>query len=76
MCHLSRKAQPLFEEFAQDKNSNGSPVAFVQVNLNASRDAAAVEIEFGVRATPTFIFFVGGMKVMLSASFVPIDDLS
>ncbi|KAG1816378.1 P-loop containing nucleoside triphosphate hydrolase protein [Suillus subaureus] len=76
ICHLSRKAQPLFEEFAQDKNSNNSPVAFVQVDLNASRGAAAVGIEFGVRATPTFLFFVGGMKVRLSASFIPIGDLS
>ncbi|KAG2131692.1 hypothetical protein DEU56DRAFT_739947, partial [Suillus clintonianus] len=63
MCRLSRKAKPLFEEFAHDKNSNGSPVAFVQVDLNSSRDTAAVGIEFGVRATPTFLFFVGGMKV-------------
>ncbi|KAG1839304.1 hypothetical protein DFJ58DRAFT_107711 [Suillus subalutaceus] len=63
MCHLSRKAQPLFEEFAHDKNSNSSPVAFVQVDLNASYGAAAIGIEFGIRATPTFLFFVGGMKV-------------
>ncbi|KAG2746043.1 hypothetical protein P692DRAFT_201055863 [Suillus brevipes Sb2] len=63
ICHLSRRAQPLFEEFAHDKNSNSSPVAFVQVDLNATRSAAAVGIEFGVRATPTFMFFVGGKKV-------------
>lgn len=63
MCRLSRKAQPLFEEFAHDKSSNSSPVAFVQVDLNASRGAAAIGIEFGIRATPTFMFCVGGMKV-------------
>ncbi|KAG1838599.1 P-loop containing nucleoside triphosphate hydrolase protein [Suillus subalutaceus] len=45
------------------KNSNSSPVAFVQVDLNASYGAAAIGIEFGIRATPTFLFFVGGMKV-------------
>ncbi|KAG2126888.1 uncharacterized protein EDB93DRAFT_1096856 [Suillus bovinus] len=63
ICHLSRKAQLLFEEFAHDKNSTSSPVAFVQVDLNALRDAAAIGIKFDVRATPTFMFFVGGMKV-------------
>ncbi|KAG2363567.1 hypothetical protein BDR07DRAFT_1281970 [Suillus spraguei] len=63
MCQLSRKAQPLFEEFAHNKNSNSSPAAFVQVDLNSSRGAAAVGIEFGIRATPTFMFFIGGMKV-------------
>ncbi|KAG1740180.1 uncharacterized protein EDB91DRAFT_362308 [Suillus paluster] len=63
ICRLSRKAQPLFEEFAHNKNSNSSPVAFVHVDLNSCRGAAAVGIEFGVRATPTFLFFVGGTKV-------------
>ncbi|KAJ8587949.1 hypothetical protein M405DRAFT_280511 [Rhizopogon salebrosus TDB-379] len=62
ICRLSRKAQSLFEEFAHNKKSD-SPVAFVHVDLNSSRDAAAVGIEFGVRVTPTFLFFVGGMKV-------------
>jgi thiol-disulfide isomerase/thioredoxin len=76
ICHLSRRAQPLFEEFAHDKNSNSSPVAFVQVDLNATRSAAAVGIEFGVRATPTFMFFVGGKKARLFAGFILINDLS
>jgi thiol-disulfide isomerase/thioredoxin len=76
ICHLSRKAQLLFEEFAHDKNSNISPVAFVQVDLNATRGAAAVGIEFDVRATPTFMFFVGGKKARLFAGFILIDDLS
>jgi hypothetical protein len=54
----------LFEEFTHNKKSLAdSPVAFVHVDLNSSRDAAAVGIEFGVRVTPTFLFFVGGMKV-------------
>ncbi|KAG2065529.1 hypothetical protein BDR04DRAFT_164369 [Suillus decipiens] len=63
MCQLSRKAQPLFEEFAHNKNSNSSPATFVQVDLNASHGAAAVGIKFGIRVTPTFMFFIGGMKV-------------
>ncbi|KAG2338985.1 hypothetical protein BDR05DRAFT_892528, partial [Suillus weaverae] len=69
ICHLSRKARPLFEEFVHDKHSNDSPVAFVQVDLDASHDAAAVGIEFGVRATPTFMFFVGGMKVYATQGY-------
>ena len=63
-CRLSHKTQPLFKEFAESKNLDSSrSVAFVHVDLDFSRDAAAVGVEFGVRATPTFLFFVGGLKV-------------
>lgn len=52
---------PVFKQIAEDKNRPG--VAFVEVNMqNSMSGAAAVAREWGIRATPTFLFFLDGVK--------------
>ena len=59
--------EPTFERLAYEKTQaagvgGGGGVAFVKVDIDAGM-GNAVGAEFGVRATPTFIFFKDGNKV-------------
>ncbi|KAG9019874.1 hypothetical protein FRB90_000004 [Tulasnella sp. 427] len=52
---------PVFKDIAEDRNKPG--VAFVEVNMSHSMTgAAAVAREWGISATPTFLFFLDGVK--------------
>lgn len=59
--------EPSFERLAHEKTQaagvgGGGGVAFVKVDLGAGM-GNAVAAEYGVRVTPTFIFFRDGSKV-------------
>ncbi|KAG8955891.1 hypothetical protein FRC04_006338 [Tulasnella sp. 424] len=52
---------PVFKQIAEDRNRAGA--AFVEVNMQHSMSGAAtVAREWGIRATPTFLFFLDGVK--------------
>jgi thiol-disulfide isomerase/thioredoxin len=59
-CPPCKVIEPIFEDLAYSKASAG--VAFVKVDLGVGMGSAAAG-EYGVRATPTFIFFNDGKKV-------------
>jgi hypothetical protein len=51
---------PVFEELATAKSRSG--VAFTKVDLAVGM-GSSVASEWGVRVTPTFLFFLDGKKV-------------
>lgn len=61
-CGPCRMIEPVFEDLAKNKSKPDGAVAFVKVDLAVGR-SAAVAAPYGVRATPTFIFFLDGRKV-------------
>lgn len=65
-CPPCRMIEPAFERLAHDKTQTagvggGGGVAFVKVDLGAGM-GNAVGAEYGVRVTPTFLFFKDGNK--------------
>ncbi|EGN98049.1 hypothetical protein SERLA73DRAFT_182913 [Serpula lacrymans var. lacrymans S7.3] len=59
-CGPCRMIEPVFEELANAKSkSNG--VAFTKIDLSVGM-GGSVASEWGVRVTPTFIFFLDGKK--------------
>lgn len=59
--------EPVFEKIAHERTQNataggGGGIAFVKVDLGAGM-ANSVAGEYGVRVTPTFLFFRDGSKV-------------
>lgn len=52
--------EPVFEELAHEKTN--PKVAFVKIDMGAGL-GFQVGGEFGVRATPTFLFFLDGQRV-------------
>ncbi|GJE88311.1 PPPDE putative peptidase domain-containing protein [Phanerochaete sordida] len=65
-CPPCRMIEPTFEQLAHEKTQSavvggGGGIAFVKVDLGAGM-GNAVGAEYGVRATPTFIFFKDGNK--------------
>lgn len=60
-CGPCRMIQPIFEELASAKARNGN-VAFTKIDLDVGM-GSSVAGEFGVRVTPTFLFFLDGKKV-------------
>jgi desumoylating isopeptidase 1 len=62
-CPPCRVIEPVFEDLAYGKASEG--VAFVKVDLGVGMGQDVARI-YNVRATPTFIFFVEGQKVHVS----------
>ncbi len=67
-CAPCKIVEPIFEDLAYGKASAG--VAFVKVDLGVGMGNAAAS-EHGVRATPTFLFFVDGEKVNTTELFLP-----
>lgn len=63
-CGPCRMIEPLFEDLAHQKThgSGSGRVAFVKVDLAVGM-GNQVAGEWGVRATPTFLFFLDGKKV-------------
>lgn len=62
-CAPCRAIAPTFESLASLRSVElaGKKVAFVEVDLGIGRGGEAAQ-EWGVRATPTFIFFLNGRK--------------
>lgn len=59
-CAPCRMVEPVFENLAKDKASAG--VAFVKIDLGAGLGGQVAQA-WGVRVTPTFLFFLDGKKV-------------
>jgi len=62
--------EPVFKDLARAKSRDG--VAFAEVDIGAGM-GSAVAREFGVAATPTFLFFLDGEQVRMRRS-IPRDD--
>ncbi|KAI1793297.1 PPPDE putative peptidase domain-containing protein [Ganoderma leucocontextum] len=62
-CGPCKMIEPVFEELAHQKTHgpNGGRAAFVKVDM-AVGSGGQVGAELGVRATPTFLFFLDGKK--------------
>ncbi|KAG8711630.1 hypothetical protein FRC09_020503 [Ceratobasidium sp. 395] len=58
-CGPCRMIEPAFEDYAREKG--GPDVAFVKVSLDGM-GGQGVAAQYGVRATPTFSFFLNGEK--------------
>jgi thiol-disulfide isomerase/thioredoxin len=54
--------EPIFEELANAKARSESGVAFTKIDLAVGM-GGSVASEWGVRVTPTFLFFLDGKKV-------------
>lgn len=54
--------EPVFEELAKAKARSESGVAFTKIDLAVGM-GGSVASEWGVRVTPTFLFFLDGKKV-------------
>jgi desumoylating isopeptidase 1 len=59
-CGPCRMVEPVFEELSRSKAREG--VAFTKIDLDVGM-GQGLAAEYGVRATPTFIFFLDGKKV-------------
>ena len=66
--------EPVFERLAEEKGPhggrNGAGFAKVDIDVGMGRNLAS---EWGIRATPTFMFFLGDKKVC--STFVNIRKL-
>ena len=54
--------EPVFQELAGAKANNGGRIAFTKIDLAVGM-GNSVAAEYGVRVTPTFLFFLDGKKV-------------
>lgn len=63
-CPPCKMIEPVFERLAEEKTQgrSGGAVAFAKVDMGVGM-GNMVASEWGVRATPTFIFFLDGKKV-------------
>ncbi|KZP33435.1 DUF862-domain-containing protein [Athelia psychrophila] len=61
-CGPCRMIAPVFEELARAKARGGNGVAFVKVDLDVGL-GSGVAGEWGVKVTPTFLFFMDGKKI-------------
>lgn len=61
--------EPVFEELASIKAKSERGVAFTKIDLAVGM-GSSVASEWGVRVTPTFLFFLDGKKVC-RLSFLP-----
>ncbi|KIK97078.1 hypothetical protein PAXRUDRAFT_825327 [Paxillus rubicundulus Ve08.2h10] len=60
-CRPCRMIEPTFEELARNKSRANGGVAFAKIDLSVGM-SGAVASEYGVRVTPTFVFFSDGRK--------------
>ncbi|KAF9219270.1 DUF862-domain-containing protein [Gyrodon lividus] len=60
-CGPCRMIEPVFEELARNKSRADGGIAFVKIDLSVGM-GGAVASEYGVRVTPTFVFFLNGKK--------------
>ncbi|KAI0056556.1 DUF862-domain-containing protein [Artomyces pyxidatus] len=61
-CAPCRMIEPVFEDLAHAKTKGSGMIAFVKVDTGAGM-GGMVGSEYGVRATPTFLFFLDGKQV-------------
>jgi desumoylating isopeptidase 1 len=71
-CPPCRTFEPIFERVAHERTRNataggGGGIAFVKVDLGTGM-AGSIAGEYGVRVTPTFLFFSDGSKVCAKAT--------
>lgn len=63
-CPPCRMIEPVFERLSEEKglheDNNGAGFAKIDIGVGMGRNLAT---EWGIRATPTFIFFLDGKKV-------------
>jgi desumoylating isopeptidase 1 len=62
-CAPCKMIEPVFKELAADKAREG--LAFVEVNSSVGM-SGMISRDQGVTATPTFIFYHNGVKVILN----------
>lgn len=60
-CGPCRMIEPIFEDLAKVKARSESGVAFTKVDMGVGM-GGSVANEWGVRVTPTFLFFLDGKK--------------
>ncbi|KAH9924254.1 DUF862-domain-containing protein [Epithele typhae] len=62
-CGPCRMIEPVFEELSHNKThgNGGGKTAFVKVDMAGMGNQ--VGAEYGIRATPTFLFFLDGKKI-------------
>ncbi|KAI0029169.1 PPPDE putative peptidase domain-containing protein [Vararia minispora EC-137] len=60
-CGPCRMIEPVFENLAREKTKGEGRIAFIKVDLGIGM-SGAIANEYEVRATPTFIFFLGSQK--------------
>ncbi|KAF9525052.1 PPPDE putative peptidase domain-containing protein [Crepidotus variabilis] len=63
-CPPCRMIEPVYERLAEEKGSHGGKqgAAFATIDTDAGV-SRALSAEWGIRATPTFIFFLNGKKI-------------
>ena len=65
-CPPCRMIEPVFERLSEEKgfreDRDGAGFAKIDIDVGMSRNLAS---EWGIRATPTFMFFLDGKKVRL-----------
>ena len=64
-CGPCRMIEPAFERLAHEKTQAakvGGSIAFAKIDMGVGM-GGMVASEYGVRVTPTFIFFLDGKKV-------------
>ncbi|KZT23414.1 DUF862-domain-containing protein [Neolentinus lepideus HHB14362 ss-1] len=63
-CGPCRMIEPVFEEIAHAKTQgrNTGQVAFAKIDLGTGM-SSQIAAEYGVRVTPTFVFFLDGKKI-------------
>ncbi|KAI6041367.1 PPPDE putative peptidase domain-containing protein [Pisolithus marmoratus] len=60
-CGPCRVIEPVFQDLAKQKTRTNGGVAFTKVDLGVG-NGAAIARQYGVRVTPTFVFFLDGRK--------------
>jgi len=60
-CPPCKIVEPVFERLASEKASDG--VAFAKVDLSSMYGGGQIASVYGVRVTPTFLFFIDGKKM-------------
>jgi thiol-disulfide isomerase/thioredoxin len=74
-CPPCRMIEPVFERIAEEKGLRsgkiGAGFAKIDIGVGMGRNLAS---EWGVRATPTFMFFLDGTKVRIESRIHPDTD--
>jgi thiol-disulfide isomerase/thioredoxin len=71
-CPPCRIVEPVFERLAEEKTAGRAGrdmPAFVKINIDAG-PSSQLAGQYGVRATPTFLFFLDGNKVSATSPYV------
>lgn len=69
-CAPCKIIEPVFDRLSEEKGGNNG-AAFAKIDIDVGM-GQALAAEWGIRATPTFIFFLDGKKVCLYLSILHI----